>query len=346
MFISLISIWLISSISFVFSDIIVRDLHRQFPSYVRIKSVESSFGQDLPSSGLIGFLLRGDPLDGCSHVQKAPTRCSHDPHWFILFKRSPKCSFSQKVLAATKGNYSGAIIFNDRSDRIFGMEGDPNLDSIPAVFIGVTDGEKLLRDYVHQEDLHTYLAIYPDETLHWSIYILLASMPFGICFLLFLMKFLYNHLQRVSSCLPRRALKKLPIIRFNPERDAYDACCICLEDFKTNDRLRVLPCHHAYHTGCIDPWLLNKRGICPQCRTKVFNNGHGEDEDSDTGDMSFIGPSPIVTIANSEAGLLSQLFLRTSHVWSLGNNLRNWRSTDRNASTSQLINGQQNTRSD
>ncbi|QQP52751.1 RING finger protein 13 [Caligus rogercresseyi] len=43
------------------------------------------------------------------------------------------------------------------------MEGDPNLDSIPAVFIGVSDGEKLLRDYVHQEDLHTYLAIYPDE---------------------------------------------------------------------------------------------------------------------------------------------------------------------------------------
>jgi hypothetical protein len=43
-------------------------------------------------------------------------------------------------------------------------------------------------------------------------------------------------------------------------------CVICLEAFKMGDEVRELPCHHEYHTICIDPWLTSKSCECPLCK--------------------------------------------------------------------------------
>ncbi|CAG8484095.1 9399_t:CDS:2 [Ambispora leptoticha] len=43
-------------------------------------------------------------------------------------------------------------------------------------------------------------------------------------------------------------------------------CPICLGDFESGEELRVLPCHHQYHTSCIDPWLLDISPLCPMCK--------------------------------------------------------------------------------
>lgn len=43
-------------------------------------------------------------------------------------------------------------------------------------------------------------------------------------------------------------------------------CVICLEAFKMGDEVRELPCHHEYHTMCIDPWLTSKSCECPLCK--------------------------------------------------------------------------------
>ncbi|RPA82147.1 hypothetical protein BJ508DRAFT_325682 [Ascobolus immersus RN42] len=43
-------------------------------------------------------------------------------------------------------------------------------------------------------------------------------------------------------------------------------CSICQELFEKGQQLRVLPCRHGFHQGCIDPWLLNSSGSCPLCR--------------------------------------------------------------------------------
>lgn len=40
-------------------------------------------------------------------------------------------------------------------------------------------------------------------------------------------------------------------------------CSICTEDFNVGDDVRVLPCQHQFHPGCIDPWLINVSGTCP-----------------------------------------------------------------------------------
>lgn len=46
-------------------------------------------------------------------------------------------------------------------------------------------------------------------------------------------------------------------------------CAVCLENFKTGDKCRLLPsCSHIFHSQCIDSWLL-KTPICPICRTSA-----------------------------------------------------------------------------
>ncbi|CAB9511631.1 Receptor homology region, transmembrane domain-and RING domain-containing protein [Seminavis robusta] len=52
-----------------------------------------------------------------------------------------------------------------------------------------------------------------------------------------------------------------------------DFCVICLEHFQDGDRLRVLPCDHSFHVGCIDRWLSGSQSFddcytsgCPTCK--------------------------------------------------------------------------------
>ncbi|KAI3997732.1 hypothetical protein MKX01_011807 [Papaver californicum] len=42
-------------------------------------------------------------------------------------------------------------------------------------------------------------------------------------------------------------------------------CAICLDDYEDDDMVRLLPCHHAFHTECIDKWLVS-RPTCTECR--------------------------------------------------------------------------------
>ncbi|KAL9663172.1 hypothetical protein QQ045_028011 [Rhodiola kirilowii] len=55
-------------------------------------------------------------------------------------------------------------------------------------------------------------------------------------------------------------------------KEPYD-CAVCLCEFNEEDNLRLLPmCSHAFHTGCIDTWLLSS-STCPICRNSLFASG-------------------------------------------------------------------------
>jgi hypothetical protein len=54
------------------------------------------------------------------------------------------------------------------------------------------------------------------------------------------------------------------------------ACVICMEAFEDGDRLRVLPCNHSFHVGCIDRWLSGSCSFddchtagCPICKKRA-----------------------------------------------------------------------------
>ena len=52
------------------------------------------------------------------------------------------------------------------------------------------------------------------------------------------------------------------------EDDQKNCCTICLEEFKTGQEVRVSPCSHTFHIGCIDAWL-SIRNVCPNCKQEI-----------------------------------------------------------------------------
>ncbi len=48
-------------------------------------------------------------------------------------------------------------------------------------------------------------------------------------------------------------------------------CCICLEDYKLDDNLRLFNCQHHFHKNCVDKWLATSN-LCPICKQNVHAN--------------------------------------------------------------------------
>ncbi|KAH7566009.1 hypothetical protein ACOSP7_022218 [Xanthoceras sorbifolium] len=67
----------------------------------------------------------------------------------------------------------------------------------------------------------------------------------------------------------RKALKTFPTVTYSPDLKlpGLDTeCVICLSEFASGERVRLLPkCHHGFHVRCIDKWL-SSHSSCPTCR--------------------------------------------------------------------------------
>lgn len=60
------------------------------------------------------------------------------------------------------------------------------------------------------------------------------------------------------------------------DADDSNVCVICMDTFVNGDRLRVLPCGHSFHVGCIDRWLSGSCSFddchtagCPTCKKRA-----------------------------------------------------------------------------
>lgn len=111
--------------------------------------------------------------------------------------------------------------------------------------------------------------------------------------------------------LPSSQLKRIPVQQWS-SAIPQDMCTICLENYVDLDKVRVLPCSHGtykkritgnemvawisirtnfdtyfylvFHMTCIDPWLLNQRRKCPNCKRKIVFPEEPYDSDSSTED--------------------------------------------------------------
>lgn len=60
------------------------------------------------------------------------------------------------------------------------------------------------------------------------------------------------------------------------QEEEQDMCVICQQPYADGDKLRVLPCDHSFHVGCIDRWLSGCHSHnecftsgCPTCKARA-----------------------------------------------------------------------------
>ena len=60
-------------------------------------------------------------------------------------------------------------------------------------------------------------------------------------------------------------VRSIPLVRGGCVARGEACCAICLEIIDPLATLRALPCQHAFHPHCVDPWL-RIRNCCPLCK--------------------------------------------------------------------------------
>ncbi|TGZ55290.1 hypothetical protein CRM22_010455 [Opisthorchis felineus] len=244
----------------------------------------SQFGPEL--FHVDGFLLIASPPNACTKLQPVhnrtrlnsssftvPTEISDVP--FIALIQRGDCHFDTKVFNAQMAGYSAAIVYNDVDHVIFPMKGNMVADQIiiPSVMVDKSAGEQL-QSYALSNDSRKYLvSVVSFYSLPLKYVLLSLLVLVGISLLILIGCFaahLCNLWRRIRrGRLSKRHLRRLETKRFVKGQDPYETCPICLEDYKEREKLRLLPCHHAFHINCIDPWLLQNRRRCPVCNRTV-----------------------------------------------------------------------------
>ncbi|KAB0385936.1 hypothetical protein FD755_000892, partial [Muntiacus reevesi] len=49
----------------------------------------------------------------------------------------------------------------------------------------------------------------------------------------------------------------------------FDHCAVCIESYKQNDIVRILPCKHVFYKSCVDPWL-SEHCTCTMCKLHIL----------------------------------------------------------------------------
>ncbi|GBM17379.1 E3 ubiquitin-protein ligase RNF13 [Araneus ventricosus] len=264
---------------------------------------EAAFDDDFVT--MEGYVVSSDPPDACNPIAPPTFLTNFTMGKFVLINGTSECGFTTKVRNAEKAGYDVAIIY-DPSPLPFEyihIVPFPRLQlTIEVLFVSFEDGIILRSNYVYNNSYEfNYRVRIRPNTPDITYYMYLFGAVIGVCFfvmLLFMMCLLIKCIQEKRRSrrnrLSSRQIKQIPTAKFS-KGDQYDVCAICLEDYNEGDKLRILPCSHAYHAKCIDPWLMNNRRNCPLCKRKIT---FGEPDDSDSEDSELTSPAentPLLT---------------------------------------------------
>ncbi|XP_053566005.1 E3 ubiquitin-protein ligase RNF13 [Bombina bombina] len=277
----------------------------------------ASFGYRLPSDGLKGFLVTSKPENACEPISPPPMIVDNTSSVYIVLIRRMDCTFDLKVLNAQKAGYKAAIIYNvDSDDLILMASNDFDIKKkidIPSVFIGESSAHALKEEFTWDKGGHVVLI--PELNLPLEYYLLPFLIIVGICLVLIVIfmitKCVQDRHRERRYRLRKDQLKKLPIHKYK-KGDEYDVCAVCLDEYEEGDKLRILPCSHAYHSKCVDPWLTKTKKTCPVCKQKVVPSQGDSDSDSDSSqeenEISENTPliRPMASVSSQSFGAISE----------------------------------------
>nr|GMD79317.1 receptor homology region, transmembrane domain-and RING domain-containing protein 2-like [Ipomoea batatas]GMD80814.1 receptor homology region, transmembrane domain-and RING domain-containing protein 2-like [Ipomoea batatas] len=231
-------------------------------------------------SRISGTLYMAEPLNACSPLtNKLDSVHNSTKLPFVLIARGGECSFSDKVSRAQTAGFKAAIIYDNVVADLATMGGCSAGIQIPAVFVSKASGEILAR-FAGDSDMDVWITpryevTWPLMVLWFFLFLAAAAMLVGCCISLRddlrSQRRIPRHVKEVHG-MSSRLVKTLPSSKFTAVKAVVEdnctstACAICLEDYSTGDKLRILPCSHKFHAICVDAWLTSRRTFCPVCK--------------------------------------------------------------------------------
>ncbi|EFN74498.1 RING finger protein 13 [Camponotus floridanus] len=284
------------------ADILVFSAMARHQIEEEFRDMPAKFGGIIPSEGIKGMAVYANPANACQEIQGPPNNTDYHGNWIVLIRRY-NCSFEVKVRNAQKAKYNAVIVHNVNSNELEPMSAKDNTGiSIPAVFVGDVTGLVIKENYLYDQSY--FLLINDDLPFNINTHLLLPfAIVVGICFLIIvifmIVRCIKDRRRQRRHRLPNSSLKKIPIHKYT-KGDPYETCAICLDDYVEGEKLRVLPCAHAYHSKCIDPWLTKNRRVCPVCKRKVF--AADEQVVTDESDSDADDTTPLIRVQQGTQG--------------------------------------------
>ncbi|KAM6949043.1 RING finger protein 150-like [Aplochiton taeniatus] len=208
--------------------------------------------------------------------------------WIALIARG-NCTYREKIRHAASQNASAIVIFNVGSanandtitmphsgtgDVVAIMIPEPKgrevtllLERNVTVTVHITIGTRNLQKYVSRTSV-VFVSIS-------FIVLMIISLAWLVFY--YIQRFRYANArdrnQRRLGDAAKKAISKLQVrtIRKGDQETEsdFDNCAVCIEGYKPNDLVRILPCRHLFHKSCVDPWLLEHR-TCPMCKMNIL----------------------------------------------------------------------------
>uniref|UniRef100_A0A8C0QKU3 RING finger protein 150 n=1 Tax=Canis lupus familiaris TaxID=9615 RepID=A0A8C0QKU3_CANLF len=177
--------------------------------------------------------------------------------WIALIPKG-NCTYRDKIRNAFLQNASAVVIFN---------VGSGTNDTVTMSHAGVEDIVAIMIPEPKGKEIVSLL----ERNITVTMYITIGTRN--------LQKYRFRYAnardrnQRRLGDAAKKAISKLQVRTIKKgdketEPD-FDNCAVCIEGYKPNDVVRILPCRHLFHKSCVDPWLLDHR-TCPMCKMNIL----------------------------------------------------------------------------
>ncbi|CAG9537511.1 unnamed protein product [Cercopithifilaria johnstoni] len=282
-----------------------------FQAVLQCDATGADFGSEIPmlsfNANETGCAYFTAPEDSCQDTFNNRTGCIN---YYAVVPRG-NCSFSEKAYHAQRGYpdpYSALIIFNDDGHSPVPMAGSKYADLvvIPVVMVSYACMTNIMDRFSAEKGYVVAIRAIPgyyDLVKYLIPLIAVVAFCFVILCISLAVRVCRERRHLAKKRLSKRNLKKLPVKKFK-KGDGEESCAICIDDFVDGEKLRILPCNHAYHCKCIDPWLTKVRKVCPICKRKVLSSGESHSSDSDNDERDSTSASGSTTVYRENAPLL------------------------------------------
>ncbi|KAH0629828.1 hypothetical protein JD844_012236 [Phrynosoma platyrhinos] len=217
--------------------------------------IRGRYGQDSPKKAVTGLLLAPLPINGVvDRLGCDPrTRFQIPPntkHWIALLQRG-NCTFRQKIMRAALQNASAVVIYNNVSGE----------EPVTMTHQGTGDIVTVMITELKVKEILNYL----EKNMSVLIAIAVGTRYQNKTFSRSSLRRLGDAAKKAVGKLTTRTVKK-----GDKETDPdFDHCAVCIESYKQNDVVRILPCKHVFHKTCVDPWL-SEHCTCPMCKLNIL----------------------------------------------------------------------------